>query len=248
VELELRTAWDAAGRGSEIDARVQREAASRRVALDAGGPLDRDRGAPRDAGDRDGAVRALPRPASSIPADGPLERPRAGGRGGRRRRGAVAALVEIVTRVGDDGEGRLQAARARARAPRDLDSAVAAWGRVLVLDGEDEEADHSSSRSSWRATVRRAGRSPGPTSRAVEPPLGHSRDAPRRASPRAAILEQRLGRVRDACDELALLLGEWPTTRGRCATWPISSTVRGRSPDPRRSGGARPPWRTIPGA
>jgi len=218
VERELRAAWDAAGRGSEIDARVQQQAASHGAAPSMRADRWMEIAERRETrGDRSGAVRALleackldPEPMDRWSA---LERVAEAAGDDEAR---VAALGEIGARVGDDGRGPVFKRLARAHERRgDLDSAVAAWGRVLALDPEDEEADHSV--ESLIVARGRYDELADHLARRAERLSLHSgtREMLRAVRlRRAAILEQRLGRVRDACDELALLLGEWPDNAG----------------------------------
>ncbi len=218
VERELRAAWDAAGRGSEADARVQREAASHGALPSMRADRWMEIAERRETrGDREGAVRALveackldPEPMDRWSA---LERVAEAAGDDEAR---VAALAEIATRVGDDGRGPVFKRLARAHERRgDLDAAIEAWGRVLALDAEDEEADHSVeslivARGRYDELADHLGRRAERLSR-----HSGSREVLRAVRlRRAAILEQRLGRVRDACDELALLLGEWPDNAG----------------------------------
>jgi tetratricopeptide (TPR) repeat protein len=218
VERELRAAWDAAGRGSEIEARVQREAAS--SGASPGMRADRwtEIAERREArGDKKAAVRALLEACKLDPQ--PMHRWSALERvaeiaGDDEAR--VAALEEIAARVGDDGRVPVFKRLARAHERRgDLDSAVAAWGRVLTLDPEDEEADHAV--ESLIVARGRYDELVDHLARRAERLSAHSgtREMLRAVRlRRAAILEQRLGRIGDACDELALLLGEWPDNAG----------------------------------
>jgi tetratricopeptide (TPR) repeat protein len=89
------------------------------------------------------------------------------------------------------------------------------WTRVLALDEHDEEADHSleasmaSSGKYAELAQHLAGRAD--RMRARSAPVEMLRAVRLR---RAAILEQRLGREEEACDELTLLLGESPDNAG----------------------------------
>ncbi|MGD0527055.1 MAG: tetratricopeptide repeat protein, partial [Polyangiaceae bacterium] len=218
VERDLRAAWDAAGRGSEIDARVQREAASQGASPSMRADRWMEIAERRETrGDRIGAVRALLEACKLDPA--PMDRWSALERVAETAgddEARVAALGEIVTRVGDDGRGPVFKRLARAHERRgDLDAAIDAWARVLSLDPEDEEADHSVeslivARGRFDELADHLGR------RAERLSLHSGTREVLRAVRlrRAAILEQRLGRVREACDELALLLGEWPDNTG----------------------------------
>jgi tetratricopeptide (TPR) repeat protein len=218
VERELRAAWEAAGRGGEIEARVQQEAAS--AAASPAMRADRwtEIAERREArGDKSGSVRALleackldPQPMRRWSA---LERVAeiAGDDDAR-----VAALDQIARRVGDDGRVAVLKRLARAHERRaDIDAAVSAWDRVLTLDGDDDEADHAIeslivARGRYAELVdhlaRRAER--------LSTRSGAREMLRAVRLRRAAILEQRLGRVQDACDELALLLSEWPDNAG----------------------------------
>jgi tetratricopeptide (TPR) repeat protein len=218
VERELRAAWDAAGRGSEIDARVQREAASHGALPSVRADRWMEIAERREVrGDRTGAVRALLEACKLDPA--PMDRwstlervAEVAGDDDAR----IAALQEIATRVGEDGRVPVFKRLARAHERRgDLPSAGTAWERVLALDPDDEEADQA-----VEALIVARGRYD-----ELADHLGRRAERLSRSSGmremlravrlrRAAILEQRLGRIGDACDELALLLGEWPDNTG----------------------------------
>lgn len=214
AERELRVAWEAAGRGSEIEARVQREAAS-----DEASPSMRaDRWAEiaerREVrGDKEGAVRAQLEACKLDPE--PLERWSA-----LERLAEIAeddetrvhALEQIAERVGQ--EGRVPVFKRLARAHerrRDLESALRTWQLVIGLDPEDEAADQAIetvivARGRYEELVDHL-------ARRAERLSAHSgaREMLRAVRlRRAAILEQRLSRLEEACDELALLLNEWP--------------------------------------
>jgi len=218
IEGELRAALDAGGRSADIEARVQQEAAS-----DVSSPADRaDRWseiAQRREGrdDMAGAVRAMLEACKLDPAS--LERwsvlERLAEIAGDADTGVVA-LEEIARRVDSVGRGAVFKRLARAHARRnDADAAERVWRQVLALDEGDDEADRAveaamSARGDYGELAyhlaRRADR------------LRQEAGAPEvlRAVRlrRAAILEQRLGRESDACDELALLLGESPNNPG----------------------------------
>ena len=214
LEAELRRAYEAAGRGNEIEQRVQREAAS-----DEATPAMRamrwteiaDRREVRR--DLPGTIRALQEAARLDP--GPVERWSAlervaelAGDDGVR----IGALREIAERVQSDGRIAVHKRLARAYERRgDGAAAEATWHIVLKLDPEDEESDRA-----MEALIAADGRYAALAdhlARRAERLATHSgkRDALRAVRlRRAAILEQRLGRVQDACDELAILLAEWP--------------------------------------
>jgi tetratricopeptide (TPR) repeat protein len=218
IERELRAALDAAGRSAEIDVRVQQEAAS-----DAASPVVRaDRWSEiaerREArGDKAGAVRALLEACKLDPES--LERwsvlERVAETAGDDA-SSILALQQIAQRVGTDGKGAVYKRLARAHErQRDLHAAEDVWRQVRALDEDDDEADHA-----LESAMAAGGR---------YPELAHhlARRADRLrtqgGSPevlravrlrRAAILEQRLGREEEACEELALLLGESPNNVG----------------------------------
>jgi len=218
AERELRAAWDAAGRGSETDVRVQREASS-----DAASPSMRaDRWTEiaerRELrGDFKGALRALLE-ACKLDPD-PLHRWSSLERlaettGDDAAR--VTALERIIERVADDGRVAAVKRLARAHERRgDAEAASRTWQQVLVLDPDDEEADHAIEaaivgQGQYEALAdhlaRRAER------------LGARSGAREMLRAvrlrRAVILEQRLGRLQDACEELQTLLREWPDNAG----------------------------------
>ncbi len=218
VERELRATWDAAGRGSEIEERVQKEAAS-----DAHSPATRaDRWTEiaerREArGDRPGAVRAQSEACKLDPE--PLERWSALERLAELAEdddARVLALEQIAKRVTDDGRVPVFKRLARAHERRsDLESALRTWHLVLALDPEDETADQA-----IEAVIVARGRYDelaDHLARRAERLSTHSgtREMLRAVRlRRAAILEQRLGRLKEACDELYLLLNEWPDNVG----------------------------------
>jgi tetratricopeptide (TPR) repeat protein len=218
VERELRAAWDAAGQGAETEARVQKEAASESGSPSARADRWMEIAQRREVrGDTMGAVRALVEACRLDP--GPLERwsalervaEAAGDLGAR-----VEAMEAIALRV--DARGQIAVFKRLAHVHDrggDLAAAEHSWRRVLALDPQDEEADHAIeamvvARGRYDELAdhlkRRADR------------LGaqsEKREMLRAVRLRlAAILEQRLGRVEEACDELAVLLAEWPDNPG----------------------------------
>ena len=218
VERELHTVWDAAGQGGEIDARVQREAAS-----GAASPAMRaDRWTEiaerrETRGDRDGAVRALAEACKLDPE--PMERWSALERVADLAADAdarVQALRQLAARVGDDGRVPVFRRLARAFEHRgDVDEAMETWSRVLALDAEDEEADLAIeslivARGRYDELADHLAR----RSERLAASSGAREILRAVRLRRAVILEQRLGRARDACDELALLLSEWPDHTG----------------------------------
>jgi tetratricopeptide (TPR) repeat protein len=214
VERELRRALDAAGRGSEIEARALREAVS-----ETGSPSGRADAWTQIAelrercGNSAGAAEALleacrldPEPLvrwSSLERVSEL----AGDDDAR-----IEALEGILERVGDEGRATVLKRLARAHERRgDLQTAERTWRRVLALDSEDERVDQAIqslivARGNYdelaeHLALRAARLSATPDNRELLRAVRLRR---------AAILEQRLGRTADACDELELLLREWP--------------------------------------
>jgi len=128
----------------------------------------------------------------------------------------ILALGEIAKRVNPEGRVAVFKRLARAHADRnDRDAAERVWREVLALDPADEEADkaveaaiaadnrYSDLAAHLAIRAERLSADPGQLEalRAVR-------------LRRAAILEQRLGRVKDACDELGLLLSVAPDNPG----------------------------------
>lgn len=218
AERELRIALDAAGLASEIEARAHRRATggvgTAGVRADSWTELAQLR---EDRGDTVGAVAAQleacrldPEPLARWSA---LERiaETAGDDDAR-----IAALEEIETRIGGDGRPAVLRRLARTHERRaDLQMAERTWRRVLLIDAEDEEADQAiqaviATRGDHEELVEHLARRAERISRSP-----HNRELLRAVRlRRAAILEQRLGRIQDACDELELLLVEWPESVG----------------------------------
>ncbi len=218
IERALRAALDAAGRSAELEERVQREAASDESPVAQRADRWAEIAERRESrGDRAGAVRALVEACKLDPR--PLERWSALERvaeavGDDAAR--VEALQRIAEKVRPEGRGAVFKRLARAQERMgDTEAASATWGRVLEMDEHDEEADHS-----IEAAMAAAGRyaelvahlaDRADRMRARSAPVEMLRAVRLR---RAAILEQRLDRDEDACDELTLLLGESPDNAG----------------------------------
>ena len=218
IERELRAAWEAAGRSAEIEARVQRDAASEGASPQARADHWTEIAERREArGDKAGAVRALTEACKLDPE--PLERWSALERVAEAEgddAARVTALEAIAMRVGARGRVAVFKRLARAHERRnDPGAAERAWQRVLALDPEDEEADHA-----VEAAIVEHGRYDD-----LAEHLAHRAERLSGQSEkkemlravrlrRAAILEQRLGRIEDACEELARLLAEWPSSPG----------------------------------
>ncbi|HLK35462.1 MAG TPA: hypothetical protein VKU41_01835, partial [Polyangiaceae bacterium] len=144
IERELRAIWAASGRGAEIEAQAQRQAAS-----DSADPSTRaDRWMEvaerrEGRGDLPGAVRAVLEACALDPL--PLERwsalERVSEAAGDEST-LVQALEEIASRVGVAGRAAVYKRLARAHERRlDFQEAESAWLRVLDIDPKDEEAD-----------------------------------------------------------------------------------------------------------
>ena len=218
VEREIRAALDAAGRGGEIESRAYRDASAEdgppQARADAWVQIAELREARRDHA---GAVRALLESCGLDPA--PLERwsslervaEIAGDDDAR-----IVALENIELRVGAEGRGTVLKRLARAQERRgSLDAAERTWRRVLAVDSDDEEADQA-----VQSVIVARGDYDELTKHLAQR-ANRLHDVPEKREVlravrlrRAAILEQRLGRTRDACDELELLLREWPDSVG----------------------------------
>src|SRR5262249_25752496 len=128
----------------------------------------------------------------------------------------VTALEAIAMRVG--ARGRVAVYKRLARTPErrgDVEASEGAWQAVLALHPDEEEADHA-----VEASIVERGRYDelaDHLARRAERLSGQSEKKEMLRAVRlrrAAILEQRLGREQDACDELTLLLAEWPSSPG----------------------------------
>lgn len=128
----------------------------------------------------------------------------------------VLALERILTKVGPQGRAAAYRRLARAHAARQDDSAAErGWRALLALEPNDEEADQQ-----IEAIVVREGRFADLAEHlarradrlANDPGRGEMLRAVRLR--RAAVLEQHLGRVEEACDELERLLASSPDNSG----------------------------------
>ncbi len=218
VEHELRAALDAAGLASEIEARAHRLATdmarpppSRALSWAELAQLREDRG------DTVGAVAAQLEACrldqEALERWSVLERvAEAAGDDDAR----IAALERIDGLIGDEGRSSTLKRLARAQERRgDLQAAERAWRRVLAIDTEDEEADQAiqsviATRGDHVELVEHLSQRAERLSRSPD-----KRELLRAVRlRRAAILEQRLGRTKDACEELERLLVEWPDSVG----------------------------------
>jgi tetratricopeptide (TPR) repeat protein len=218
VERALRAAWDASGLEVETERRVRQEAVSDEATPKMRADRWMEVADRREArGDAGAAMQAVLEACRLDPS--PLERWSTLERladlvGADETR--VSALEHIVARVGPDG--RVPALKRLARAYERRDDHVvsqSAWSRVLDADPNDEEASQAVE-SSMAAQGRHAELAEHLAVRAArlssEP---GSREVLRAVRlRRAVILEQRLGRVDDACEELGRLLRETPDHTG----------------------------------
>lgn len=197
---EPRMRDDAAAEGAEVRAERWMEVAERR----------------EERGDFAGAVGALLEACKLDPALGrwsALERVAETAKDDAAR---VLALGEIAKRVNPEGRVAVFKRLARSYAERnDRDAAERIWREVLTLDPGDEEADRAVE-SAIAADNRYSDLAAHLAARAERLSADSSQLEALRAVRlrRAAILEQRLGRMREACDELGLLLAVAPDNSG----------------------------------
>lgn len=197
---EPRVRDEATGEGAEVRAERWMEVAERR----------------EERGDVAGAVGALLEACKLDPVLGrwsALERVAEIAKDDTAR---VLALGEIAKRVNPEGRVAVFKRLARSYAERnDRDEAERVWREILALDPGDEEADRAVE-SAIAADNRYGDLAIHLAARAERLSADTSQLEALRAVRlrRAAILEQRLGRVRDACDELGLLLAVSPDNSG----------------------------------
>ncbi len=128
----------------------------------------------------------------------------------------ILALGEIAKHVNPEGRVAVFKRLARAHAERhDRDAAERAWREVLALDPADEDADRAIE-ATIVAENRYSDLAAHLAARAERLTVAGGQSEALRAVRlrRAVILEQRLGRVRDACEELGLLLAVAPDNSG----------------------------------
>ena len=214
AERELAVAYASAGRAEELEARALREAtlASLESSVRAARWTEVARHR-EDRGDLVGAVDAL---LAAANLDGaPIERWTVLERAAELARlddVRIGAIREIAGRV--DPEARIAVLKRLAlahEARADSSAAEATWQDVLRLSPDDEEADHAieviiSARADYSDLANHLNLRAEKLSRATG-----MREALRAVRlRRAAILEQRLSRTQDACEELLLVLRESP--------------------------------------
>jgi hypothetical protein len=218
VERELVAAYEASGKAEEIEGRALKEATNEEVPVAMRAVRWSEVAHKRESrGNLVGAVDAL---LAAAALDGaPIERWSALERmaelaGSEEVR--VQAIREIASRVDADARVAVQKRLARAYEGRgDVNAAEAAWHSILDQDPSDEEADYaletiitgrgdySDLANHLAKRVERLAQQTG------------TREALRAVRiRRAAILEQRLSRTADACEELSRVLEESPDNVG----------------------------------
>ena len=211
---ELRVAYEASGRAERIEERALREAMAEEASATVRAEHWAEVGHLREGrGDLKGSIEALLRAAkldgSSVGRWSAIERiAHAAGMDDVR----LDAIREMSERV--PPSARLSVLKRLARAHEDRDDfrqAEATWRHIAEADPDDEEADHAIEAliSALRDYDNLALHLERRATRLSK--LPGAREALRAVRlRRAAILEQRLGRTRDACAELTLVLDEAP--------------------------------------
>jgi hypothetical protein len=218
VERELVAAYEASGQAEEIEERALKEATNEEAAIAVRAARWNDVAEKREArGNLVGAVDAL-LAAAALDGD-PIERWSALERVAElagSEEVKVQAIREIAARVEPGARAAVHKRLARAYESRgDADASEATWHAILDQDPNDEEADYAlealiTARSDYSDLAHHL-------AKRVER-LSHesgTREALRAVRiRRAAILEQRLSRTGDACDELVRVLEESPDNVG----------------------------------
>jgi hypothetical protein len=214
TQRELVAEYEASGRAEEIEERALKDAANERASPKLRALRWTEVADKREAReDFVGAVDAL-LSASTLDPE-PIERwsalERAAELAGSEEI-RIQAIREIASRVEPDARGAVNRRLAKAYAARgDTGAAEATWHSILDVDPGDEDADYaleglitgrgdySDLANHLAKRVERLSRDSG------------TREALRAVRlRRAAILEQRLSRTQDACDELSHVLDESP--------------------------------------
>ncbi len=214
IERELRAAYEASGRADRVEGRALAEAHDEALAPALRSARWLELAQLREArGDFPEAVAALVAATvldgSGVERWSALERVAAAAGQEDVRLEALRQLSERL-----DPAARLVAWKRLARAHEARDEfreAEVVWRRVADADPDDEEADHAIEAliSALRNYTDLASHLERRTTRLGK--VAGAREALRAVRlRRAAILEQRLGRTRDACAELALVLDESP--------------------------------------
>ncbi len=214
LDRELRAAYEASGRAERMEEHLLAEATDQGSLLEDRARRWAEVAQLREArGDLGAAVEALAA-AAALDSDAvehwsALERvAEAAGRDDVR----LDAIRQMIERVAPSAKSEALKRLARAFEARDeFGEAEATWRRVAEADPDDEDADHAiealiSAQRNYadlalhlERRIARLAKAPG------------AREALRAVRlRRAAILEQRLGRTRDACAELALVLDDSP--------------------------------------
>jgi tetratricopeptide (TPR) repeat protein len=214
VQRELIREYEASGRAEELEDRALKEATNEHAtellrALRWSEVAER-----REArGDLVGAVDALLAAARLDPA--PIERwsglERVAELAGAEET-RIQAIREIAVRVEPDARAAVDRRLARAYAARgDADAAEATWQTILARDPRDEDSDYAiealiTARGDYSDLANHLGKRIERLSRAS----GTTEALRAVRLRRAAILEQRLSRTEDACEELSRVLDEAP--------------------------------------
>jgi tetratricopeptide (TPR) repeat protein len=218
VEAELRALRSSTAPQTEVEQAARRSSASEVSSLRTRAERWSEIAARREArADAVGAVRALLEACKLDPESlgrwSALERVAEIASDDQAR---VLALEQIAKRVGVEGRVAVFKRLARAHSSRnDSQAAERVWREVLALDSADEEADQAIE-SLFVTTSRYTELADHLALRAARLNSDPSRSESLRAVRlrRAAILDQRLGRANDACEELERLLSEAPDNSG----------------------------------
>jgi hypothetical protein len=215
IERDIRSIYERAGRGDELERRALREAKSADIPAQTRAERFVEVAQIReDRQEHAGAAEALLEAARLDPDPlthwSALERvSELGGLNEFR----IIALKEIEARVAPDARPAVLRRLARAHEDvGDAEAATEALEKLLVMAPGDDEADHEVealivARGNYAKLVQHLARRADRLSR----PPNDDRDSVRALRlRRAAILEQRLGLVQEACSELEALREEWP--------------------------------------
>ncbi len=218
VERELVAAYEASGQAEEIEERALKEATNEHVAVAVRAARWNDVAEKRETrGNFVGAVDAF-LAAAALDGD-PIERwsvlERVAELAGSEEV-RVQAIREIAARVAPDARAAVNKRLARAYESRgEPGASEATWHAILDQDPNDEEADYAlealiTARGDYSDLAHHLAKRVERLSRA-----SGTREALRAVRiRRAAILEQRLSRTGDACEELTRVLEESPDNVG----------------------------------
>jgi tetratricopeptide (TPR) repeat protein len=214
LSRELAAEYEASGRAGELEERALRDATNEQASPTQRALRWSEVAEKREGrGDLVGAVDALFEAARLDPA--PIERwsglERVAELAGAEET-RIQAIREISLRVDPDARAAVDGRLARAYAARgDTNAAEATWQGILAANPNDEDADYAiealiTARGDYSDLANHLDKRVARLSRE-----SGAREALRAVRlRRAAILEQRLSRTEDACDELARVLEESP--------------------------------------